>query len=95
MRFISIHEFRSSTTLIKEILPGENIVLTSNGKPVALVVNVNESNFESTLDDIRLAQARRTLRKIQGRSERSGLSEMNLEEINAEIVAARQCRMDK
>ena len=92
MRFLSIREFRASTAQIKGILPSENIVLTSNGKPVALIVGVNESNFESTLEDLRIAKARRTIREIQDRSERSGLSEMSLEEINAEIEATRKTK---
>ena len=95
MKFVSIREFRSSTARIKNLLPNEKIVLTSNGKPVALIIEANEENFENLLDDIRIAQAHRAIKDIQTRSESSGLSNMSLEKINAEIAAARQNRVNK
>jgi len=93
MKFISIRELRSSTGQLKEMLSDdEKIVLTTNGKPAALMIEVSEDSLEEVLLDIRVARSRRAIRKLQEQSERSGLDSMTLDEINAEIAAARRER---
>jgi hypothetical protein len=69
------------------------IVLTTNGKPAALMIEVNEDSFEDVLTDIRIAKSRRAIRQMQEQSERAGLGRMTLDEINAEIAAARSERV--
>ena len=93
MKFLSIRELRSSTSQLKDFLSNDGkIVLTTNGKPAALIIEVNEDTLEQTLLDIRIAQARRAIREMQEQSVRSGLDKMTLEEINEEIDAARRER---
>jgi hypothetical protein len=42
MKFLSMRELRSSTTQIRNILSGDGkIVLTNNGKPAALMLEIN------------------------------------------------------
>jgi len=91
MKFLSIRELRSSTAQLKEMLAGDGkIVLTTNGKPTALMIEVNENSFEDVLVDIRAAQARRAIRQLQEHSVREGLDHLTLDEINEEIAAARR-----
>ena len=93
MKFLSIRELRASTGKLNEMLSNNGqIVLTTNGKPAALMIEINEESFEDVLTDIRIAKSRRAIRKMQEHSVRSGLSNMTLDEINAEITAARNER---
>ena len=93
IKFLSVREFRSSTARLKEMLSdGGKVVLTSNGKPSALVIEADEDTFEDVLDDIRSAQARRAIRTMREQAMRSGLDGMSLDDINAEIDAARRER---
>ena len=50
MSFVSFRELRTSTAKIVEMLTdGGKIVVTSNGKPKALMIQVGETDFEETL----------------------------------------------
>ena len=90
MRFLSIRELRASTSQLKEMLAqDEKIVLTTNGKPTALMIEVDEHSFENLLWDLRAAQSRRAIRQLQGLAVDAGLHHMTLEDINAEIASAR------
>jgi antitoxin (DNA-binding transcriptional repressor) of toxin-antitoxin stability system len=91
MKFISIRELRSSTAQIKEMLAdGGKIVLTVNGKPSALMIEIDEDSFEDVLDDLRATRSRRAIRQLQEHSLKTGLNNMTLDDINAEIFAARR-----
>jgi hypothetical protein len=93
VKFLSIRELRSSTGQLKELLSDEGkVILTTNGKPAALMIEVSEDSLEEVLIDIRIAQARRSIRLMQEQSVRDGLDKMTLDEINDEIAAARRER---
>jgi len=91
MKFLSIRELRSSTAKIKEMLSDDGkVVLTTNGKPAALMIEVSEDSIEDVLIDLRAAQARRAIRQLQAQSVRTGLDIMTLDDINNEIADARR-----
>ena len=93
MKFLSIRELRVSTGALKEMLSADGkLVLTVNGKPTALMIEINEDSFEDILTDLRLAGIRRSIRKIHEQAALSGLADMDLDEINGEIEAARRER---
>jgi len=88
---MSIRELRSSTSRLKEILSVDGkIVLTTNGKPAALLLDLDEDTMEEVLIDFRIAQSRRAIRKMQDQSVHSGNNNMTLDEINNEIASARR-----
>jgi len=96
MRFLSLRELRSETGRIKEMLSNDGkIVVTSNGKPTAFMVYVDELSLEDTLNDWRQVSAMRALRELQRQAKQNGLSEMTLDEINDEIAAARKEYQEK
>jgi len=93
MKFLSIRELRSSTGQLKELLSRDGkIVLTTNGKPAALMIEVTEESFEDVLTDIRAARVRRAIRQLQEQAVASGLDHLSLDDINDEIAAARHER---
>ena len=93
MKFVSFRELRTSTGKINEMLTdGGRIVVTNNGKPKALMIQIGEADFEETLAAINQAKLIRAISNIRAAALRSGASKMTLEEINAEIAQSRMER---
>jgi antitoxin (DNA-binding transcriptional repressor) of toxin-antitoxin stability system len=93
MRFLTVRDFRSKPARVwKELAGGGEMVVTSNGKPVALLSGVSEDSMEETLRTMRRAKAMAAVSAMQLRSVRTGVSRMPLSRINAVIKAARSGR---
>lgn len=93
MRFITARELRSSSSkLWNELTKAEEMVVTLNGRPVALLTPLSESNFDQALQEVRRAKAISLVRQFQAQSVAAGTDKMTLEEINAEIKKARKGR---
>jgi len=91
MKFVTIRDFRSRSAHIQRELPLEKeMVLTSNGKPVAILSTVSEADLEETLAAIRRARASLAVTLIQSDSIGKGKSYMTPDEIDAEIREARR-----
>ena len=89
MKFITVRDFRTSSASIWKTLPKEReMVITNNGKPIALLTPLSDRNLEETLSAIRRAKAINAVRMIQQESVINGTCEMTLEEINSEIKMA-------
>jgi len=60
MEFLSIREFSSSPKKTQEILKsGGKIVITNNGKPSMLVLDITGQDFEKLIDRLNRAEAMR------------------------------------
>jgi len=93
MRFVSVRDLRSRSAELWRDLPDEReMVITSNGRPVALLVAIDESNFEESLSAFRRARAVEAVARLQRDSTRRGTDVISDEEIEAEIAAARRER---
>lgn len=93
MRFVSVRDLRGRSAEIWRELPGEReMVITSNGRPVAILAAVNESNLEESLAAFRQARAVGAVDSMQHRSVRTGADAISWAEIEAEIAAVRQAR---
>ncbi len=93
MKFIGVRDFRTRTAGIWQQLEAEReMVITSNGKPVALLTAVGEDNFEEALRTLRRARAMAATGAIQARSRLLGLDKMGLLGINEVIRKARKER---
>ena len=68
------------------------IVVTSNGRPIAILSAVSESNLEESLSAIRQARAAEAVMSLQRRSVEEGTDSIAMEEIDAEIKAVRKKR---
>jgi PHD/YefM family antitoxin component YafN of YafNO toxin-antitoxin module len=89
---MSIREFRASTGHLKELLASkENVVLTSNGKPAAILIDANEENFDETIENISMLRSRRAFLEMHKISKQHGNDSMTLDEIN-EII--NECRRE-
>ena len=71
------------------------IVVTSNGKPKALMVQVSESDFEETLAVLNQVKLARAINNIRATAKRNSSSEMTLDEINEEIANSRKEKRER
>lgn len=93
MKFIPVRDFRTRPAEIWKKLPeAEEMVITNNGKPIAMLAPVSDSNLEETLRAFRKIKAMDAVRKMQEQSYQNGNDKMSLDEINTEIAAARKNR---
>ena len=73
-----------------EDLPAEQeMVITNNGKPIALLTPLSGANLEETLNAVRRARAIQSVKKMQQTSLRRGTTELSDSEIREEIDRAR------
>ena len=88
MEFVTVRDFRNSSKSIwDKVKRDEDIIVTNNGKPTALLINISEGGFEETLQDIRRARLSRML--DDAREEAAERGYMSDADIAAEISAAR------
>ena len=93
MKFISVRDLRGKSAEVWKGLPQDReVVVTSNGRPIAILSAVNESNLEESLSAIRQARAVEAVMSLQRRSVERGTDGISMDEIDAEIRAARRRR---
>ena len=93
MRFVSVRELRARSAAVWKALAQEKeLVVTSNGKPIALLSATSEERLEESLDAVRRARAQAAVAAIQDAALQSGTHRISLDEINAEIDAVRRDR---
>jgi len=93
MRFISVRDFRRKSGQVwKRLAREKEMVITSNGKPIAILSPTSEESLEETLAGIRAARAITAVESIQLKSVRAGRDRMSLDEINVEIQTERRGR---
>ena len=96
MKFISVRDFRAgATALFANGSEPEDYILTNHGKPTAMVVPINEANFEDMLAAMRQVRALKNLVAIQQSSVAAGTDKMTMKEIDAEIQAVRKAKKRK
>ena len=93
MKFISVRDLRGKSADIWKDLPSEReMVITNNGRPVAILAAVSEANLEESLSAFRQARAVDAVASLQRQSVERGTDNITMEDINAEIRAVRQKR---
>lgn len=93
MKFVSVRDLRGKSADIWRDLPGEReMVITSNGRPVAILASVNESNLEESLAAFRQNRAIDAVAAMQRRSASRGADALTAADIEAEIAAVREAR---
>jgi antitoxin (DNA-binding transcriptional repressor) of toxin-antitoxin stability system len=91
MKFISVRDFRTSSSSIWKRLPTEReMIVTNNGRPIALLTPLSDETLEDTVTAVRRATAINAVQKMQEISANLGNDKMTLEEINAVITDVRK-----
>jgi antitoxin (DNA-binding transcriptional repressor) of toxin-antitoxin stability system len=93
MRFVSVRDLRGkSADIWRDLADEREMVITSNGRPVAILAAVSESNLEESLAAFRQARAVDAVASLQRRSASYRTDALSTSDINAEIAAVRQAR---
>jgi len=96
MRFVSVRDLRSRSAEILDQLPGEReMVITSNGRPVAILASVSETNLEESLSAFRQARVVDAVAGLQRCSIAEAKDAISMEEIDTEIYAVREKLIDE
>jgi antitoxin (DNA-binding transcriptional repressor) of toxin-antitoxin stability system len=90
MRFLSVRDLRGKSASIWQELPEEReMIVTNNGRPIAILASINESTIEESLAAFRQARAVEAITSLQQRSAALGADAFSMAEIDAEIKAVR------
>jgi antitoxin (DNA-binding transcriptional repressor) of toxin-antitoxin stability system len=94
MKFVSTRELRNRPGFVRELAQKEDLVLTANGKPIAMLLGIEEGELEETARVIRQARAQRALSRMRRQAARRGLDKDKTSPsvIAAEIRAVRSKR---
>lgn len=93
MKFVSIRDLRGKSAEVWKRLPDEReMIITSNGRPIAILAAVNESNLEESLSAFRQARAVEAVVSLQRRSVEQGTDSISMDDIDAEVKAVRRKR---
>ena len=93
MEFVSMRKFTASPKETqKKLKSSGELVVTNNGTPTMLVIDIADRNFFKLIDNLRRQEAMDILDDIQMSSVRNGTDTINMDEIDAEIAAYRRDR---
>jgi len=88
MDFFSSRDLRTVPTKVWDRLSSDDaVVITNNGKPTALMLNIADGGLEQTLRAVRQAKAMMAFNSMRKKAAARGF--MTEEEIEAEIAAYR------
>ena len=91
MRFITVRDLRGKPAQVwKQLAKFREMVLTLNGKPIAIISTTSEDLLEENLATIRKARALAAVQAIQAESVNKGLDRMTMDEIDAVIQEVRK-----
>lgn len=96
MTTLTIRDFRTRPRQAQDDLAkaGE-AMLTSNGRPVALMIPVNAGSLDATLGMVRRARALHALQRLRESAKSSGTDRMSMGVIDQVITESRKSRKRK
>jgi antitoxin (DNA-binding transcriptional repressor) of toxin-antitoxin stability system len=93
MDFITVRDLRLRPAQIWQRLRQQgDLILTSGGRPIALLVALEGEDVADTLAAVRRARAQLAVSRLRQASAAQHLDRLTAEEIEAEIGAAREAR---
>jgi antitoxin (DNA-binding transcriptional repressor) of toxin-antitoxin stability system len=92
MRFISVRDLNTKPKEIWSKIKDEEVIITSNGKPIALLSGVTEETLEKTVRAIRRSRALIALEEMQKKAIASRFDKWTDSQIESEIRAVRKSR---
>lgn len=87
MNFYSIRDLRTdSKRLWENLSAGDEVVITNNGKPSALMIDIPEGGFDEAVQAVRQARAMIAFNSMRRKAARAGfLSADEIETVIAEV----------
>ena len=91
MEFVSMREFSAAPKKTQQKLAANGeLVITNNGTPSMLVIDITNRDFLKLIDYLRRQEALDILHDVQMASVRKGTDTISMEDIDAEIAAYRR-----
>ncbi|MBN2417716.1 type II toxin-antitoxin system prevent-host-death family antitoxin [bacterium] len=91
MKFVTVRDLRSRSAQIwKELADEQEMVITNNGRPVAILSSTNEADLEMSLNSIRRARMSQVIAALQQESLKGKKHTLRSDEIEREIAASRR-----
>ena len=95
MVFVSVRKlFSRSAAVWRSLARKKDLVVTSNGKPIAVLSATTASTLGASLAALRQARAELAVAAMQKGAREAGADRLTLEDVNAEIDAVRRSRDD-
>jgi len=93
MKFLSVRDLKTKSSQVwKDLSDQREMIITSNGRPIAILSSINENNLETTLSAFRRARAMEAVASIQYESVRTGTDRITAGKIDDEIKSVRSKR---
>jgi len=93
MNFLAVKDLKKPRLLRQRLQREQTILLTSSGKPMAIMLNVNnDEDPETVLKAIREARSRMVLQRIWNTARDKGSNRINPNDINLLIEKTRKAR---
>jgi antitoxin (DNA-binding transcriptional repressor) of toxin-antitoxin stability system len=93
MAFVSIRDMRTRPGEVWQQLQEEgDLIVTSSGRPFALMISAEGENIEELLLALRRARAQLAVSRLRKQAAERGLDRLSSDEIDAEIRQARRER---
>jgi PHD/YefM family antitoxin component YafN of YafNO toxin-antitoxin module len=93
MKTLTIRDFRTRPRQAQKTLADSGeALLTSNGRPVALMLRVDSDSLDQTMETVRRARALQAARKMRADAKARGLDSLSFKQIDAVIARSRKAR---
>jgi hypothetical protein len=93
MNYLAIKDLKAPKLVRETLAKYGTALVTNNGKPMALLVDLLEGESPEALSDaLRLARARLAISDLRAASRRNGTDTLTADQIDAEIRSSRKRR---
>lgn len=92
MKLMSIRDLRTGTARLRRDILGDDVVVTANGRPFAVMTRIDPDRIEDELLAIRRARAQAAVSRIRARAKANGLDRLTMRDIDAIIAQDRRER---
>jgi prevent-host-death family protein len=92
MRYVSVRDLNTKPKRVWEKVREDDVVLTSNGKPIAILSGASEENLDRRIKALRRSRALLAIEDMQTKAGSRGLDRWTDEKVEAEIKAVRKAR---
>jgi len=93
MEFVTVRDLRLKPAEVWDKLAQQReLVLTSNGRPLAIIAGVGDGDVEETMVALRRARAQAAVSRLRRSAAAHGTDKLTMAEIEAEIAEVRKAR---
>lgn len=90
MRFLSVRELRNRPGAVWKSLAHDDVVVTNNGRPVGLLIGVDDETFEESMATLQRLRAQRAVTRLRQSAARSGAARWSRRRVTQEIARSRR-----